>query len=392
MPEPARNVIAPQTNVPKSSNSSLPLAVGLSLGVGISVLVQSNLKDVLFPKEPVPEKVNPTSSVETKLVEELIGLTRKQVQLETQMNNMQQELREQSHQAQQQIQQSKSASVPSNANVFELSQVIEANNLANVSARKKENDELRRSLVREHLLKVEGEILKVENKYRPVINRIRELEVHLQTQKETQLKERPAKILWISCQSLLDKMRYRPQGPLEKEPAYDVLKQYASDNNQLAISVLDALPGKAVKQGFESEDSLIDRFSKIEKVCRRVSLIDERGGGLTKYLLSFMQSLFIVENYNLEELEDEFNGIKLVDPTKWTTFDVLARVRCCLQRRNLDLATRYANQLKGQARVVARDWIRDARMYLEVREAFSVLSSYAESVAVDAARQNYVNE
>uniref|UniRef100_A0A6G1S5A2 MICOS complex subunit MIC60 n=1 Tax=Aceria tosichella TaxID=561515 RepID=A0A6G1S5A2_9ACAR len=219
-----------------------------------------------------------------------------------------------------------------------------------------------------------------------LINKIRELEAHLEAQRQIQQTETPARLLWMSCQSLLDRLRHAPPEPIEKDPAYDLLKQYAADQNPLAISIVDSLPAEALKVGVQSEQSLSERFNKVNNVCKRVALVDSHGGGLGKYLLSYMQSMLIFDKH--ESFEDEIKGKKLVDPTKWTTHDILARVRYSLSNHDLEQAIRYANQLKGQPRVVARDWVKDARSHLATRQAFGALSTHAVAIAVESVMNN----
>lgn len=369
-----QNVAVPKGNV--------FLGVGLSLGLSIGVLASNNrFLDRFFPPEPVTEKV--VSTVDPKMIEEIISQNRKINQLENLLGNLKEDIRERNHQ----IVQAPIQTQRSSTNVFELAEVIEANNMANRSRHEREMEEQRRAMMREHLLKVEGEILKVENKYRPVINTVKELEAHLENQRQVQAKEAPARLLWISCQSLIDRLRSHAPEPLEKDPSYGVLKKFAANNNPLAISILDSIPAKALKEGVHSEESLTSRFTKVERTCKRVAMVDANGGGVTKYLLSFIQSLFILDN--VEVPKEEIAGNQLVDPTKWTTFDILARVKYCLDRHNLEQAVRYANQLRGQARVVARDWIRDARTHLVTRQAFNALAAQAEAIAVDSVRQNF---
>lgn len=360
------------------------LAVGTSLGLSLGMFGQNLIIDKFFPKEPVPEKAAPT--IDPKVIELMINQERQINRLGSELSNLRENLREND----QQMVQVPAQFQRSGSNVFELSEVIEANNLAHKSRLEREVEEQRKALIREHLLKVEGEILKVENKYRPVINKIRELEAHLEAQKQVHQKEAPARLLWISCQTLLDKLRFAPQEPLERDPAYEVLKQFAAEKNSLAIGILDSIPAKALKEGVQSEESLITRFQNIEKTCKRVALVGAQGGGVAKYLVSYLQSLFIVDNVRVSE--EEVAGKQLVDPTSWNTFDVLARVRYCLARHNLEQAVRYANQLRGQARVVARDWIRDARMHLITRQAFNALSTHAEAIAVDSTRQTFAEQ
>lgn len=369
---------------PIKAGSNLMLAVGLSLGIGVTTLISQNgpLKRYFAEPEP-PKQDKVVTTIDPKLMEHVISQDRKVNQLENQLSSLRDELRERdAQQHSNQTAQATQTRVVSNGNVFELSEVIQANNLASAAKHSKELEDQRKMMVREHMLKVEGEILKVENKYRPVINKIRELESHLENQRQVQQKEAPARLLWLSCQSLMNRMLDSPQQPLEKDPAYDLLRRFAANDNELAARVLDSIPAHVLKQGVHSEESLIDRFTRLEKVCRRVSMVDAHGAGLGKYIISYMQSLFIMNRSQIIS-EAEITGQQLVDPTKWTTFDILARVHYCLSRKNLEQAVRYANQLKGQARVVARDWIRDARTHLVTRQALSALSAHAEAIAVD---------
>lgn len=61
----------------------------------------------------------------------------------------------------------------------------------------------------------------------------------------------------------------------------------------------------------------------------------------------------------------------------WDTLDILSRVRASLQKEDLEQALRYANQLKGQPRQAAKDWIHELRLLLETRQAASALMAYA---------------
>ena len=368
-----------------SGGSGLGLAVGASIGLSIGLLAHQEFFKKLSPspENPATEKVAPTYDI--KLIEQMISQDRKINQLESQLSSIREDLRENAQQQASNKVSSAQVQRNSDSNVFELSEIIQANNLAASARHSRDLNEQRQLLSREFAVKVEGEILKVENKYRPTINKIRELEAHLESERQLKQKEAPARLLWLTCQSLLDKMRNSPQEPLEKDPAYEVLKNFAANDNQLAASVLDSIPAKALKEGVQSEESLKERFSRLDKLCKRVAMVDAHGGSFAKYLLSYLQSMFVFDN--VEVSEDEIAGIQLIDPTSWSTFDILARARYCLAQNNLEQAVRYANQLRGQARVVARDWIRDARTHLATRQAFNTLSTHAETIAVDSVHQ-----
>lgn len=353
------------------------MAVGVSLGLA----AQGNFASRFFPKEPVPEK--PASPpIDPTIIQAILNQEGKLTQLQNQIDRLSNELERKDEIIKQQPASPRLKEV----DVFELSQVIEANDLASANRHRRELEEQHKVLTHEFMSQLEGELRKLENKYRPTINKVKELESLLEDQRQIQKSEAPARLLWICCQSLIKKLQDSPKLPLENEPAYEMLRKFATNNNQLARKVLEALPAKALKEGVASEVNLVDRFNRIEKLCKRVALVGENGGGVTKYLLSYMQSIFLIDHVNISE--DELSGKTLVDPTTWHTCDILARVKHCLRQHNIEQAIRYANQLRGQARVVARDWIRDARIHLETKQAFNILSTYAESVGVNVLHQN----
>lgn len=371
----------------QQSNSFVPIAVGLSVGISVSLLAQNSFMKKYFSNEPAPEKPVPPPTDPT-IIQAILNQERKVESLQHQLNRIASESQEKDRVINQ-LQQKKGQEHGSEIDVFKLSQVIEANDIASENRHRRELEDVKKTLQHEYMLNIEGERLKVENKYRPTINKIKDLEVYLENQRKLQQAEGPARVLWLCCQAMLGKLQNSSHEPLENDPAYEILKKFASKNNQLAIKVLDSLPAKALKDGVYSEESLIDRFNRIEKICRRVAKVSEAGGGLSKYLISYLQSLSIFDNVRISE--DEITGKSLVDPTSWHTYDILARIKYCLSRHNLEQAVRYANQLKGQSRVVARDWIRDARIHLETRQAFNILSTYAESVGIDTSKQSFVD-
>lgn len=146
---------------------------------------------------------------------------------------------------------------------------------------------------------------------------------------------------------------------------------------------LESIPCDALKGGIYSEDTLIERFSKVDKLCKRVALIGDEGGSLFRYFLSYLQSLLVIDRAKIPV--EELDNSSTIDPNKWDTFDILMRVRYCLKYRDLEMALRYANQLKGEPRRVARDWIKDVRNHLETRQAADILLGQAASINIQAA-------
>lgn len=89
--------------------------------------------------------------------------------------------------------------------------------------------------------------------------------------------------------------------------------------------VLSGVPLLAINRGVYPEDALRERFIKVEKLARRLALVPENGASLPIYLLSYIQSVFILTPENAiskEELNNE-----PVDISKFDTYDILNKAR-----------------------------------------------------------------
>ena len=58
-----------------------------------------------------------------------------------------------------------------------------------------------------------------------------------------------------------------------------------------------------------------------------------------------------------------------------------------LERGDLDQAVRYMTLLRGEPRRAAADWLREARLLLETRQACRALMAHAAAVGVEALPQ-----
>jgi len=56
---------------------------------------------------------------------------------------------------------------------------------------------------------------------------------------------------------------------------------------------------------------------------------------------------------------------------------ILAKTETYLEESNVDSAAREMNQLSGWARTLANDWLREARLVLEVQQALDVIAAEA---------------
>ena len=193
---------------------------------------------------------------------------------------------------------------------------------------------------------------------------------------------RRAQELWLACQTLLSVITDGDpdaKGPAWEDrlkpvrPELDAISAALSERSELVSAVVDAVPEAASTRGVWTESSLAERFTRVRSVARRVALVDESGGSLFRYVVSYVMSVFVVRQPVLAAESDAAE----VDADQLTVFVLLDRAADALERGNLEQAVRYVNQLRGEPRRVASDWLREARLLLETRQAAEVLVSFA---------------
>lgn len=104
--------------------------------------------------------------------------------------------------------------------------------------------------------------------------------------------------------------------------------------------------------------------------------MDENGRSLTKYLSSWIQSLFIVE------FPRNFSVADKLDLQKLDNREILARVQYFVNKGDFLNAVRVAQLLEGPAAGVAKDWIANTRQHLEVRFLADLLLSHAAVTSI----------
>jgi mitofilin len=218
------------------------------------------------------------------------------------------------------------------------------------------------------------------------ISKLNEFEQILNSRLQLDKSEKKARTLWSLCQTLKDALKSenhfdRPIPLKERFAAFDALAKQFEDN-PLIRNVLATINEQSIQHGVYSEDSLVERFKKVNQSCRRVALIGDQPASIYQYLLSYVQSVLLFDSVKTPLCPGELKGIRQVDPTKWDCHAILARVNACLAERNLEQAVRYSNQLRGAARKVAMDWVRDARLHLELKQALEVIQTEAAAYTV----------
>ena len=149
----------------------------------------------------------------------------------------------------------------------------------------------------------------------------------------------------------------------------------SSQGDPFILSMLDSLP-QAPVMGIQSEAGLKERFKKVKRICKRVALVSETGGGLGTYALSYIQSLLTISTWTSSAVDG-------TPPSRnMDTFNLLSLADTHLSQGSLEGAVQAMNCLEGEPRRVAQDWLRDARLYLETRQAVTLISQYIAATSI----------
>ena len=151
----------------------------------------------------------------------------------------------------------------------------------------------------------------------------------------------------------------------------------AAGEDPFIPTVLDSIPPQAIGHGtgIQSEPGLRERFSKVKRICKRVAMVPETGAGLGTYAISCVQSFFTIRS-GLSEIPED------VDPATLHMYDLLHLADVRQSKGDLEGAVHYMNYLQGEPKNVARDWLKDARLYLETKQAVQLLQAYMSANAM----------
>jgi mitofilin len=239
-----------------------------------------------------------------------------------------------------------------------------------------------RELFRKYETLLDENLLHARHKFREDlknhIHRMHGIEAAIEGRAEMEKQGRKAQELWLACQTLYNVILTGH----ESEVAERRLKPLAGDlqaikeagnNHPYVNTVIESFPQEAAEKGVWTHEALLERFSKVRRICKRVAMVDETGATLFRYFLSYLQSLLVFSKSSPLTESDE------VDLDNLSTFMILQQASYCMERGDLEQALRYMNQLKGESRNVAQDWINDTRLLLEARQAADALLGHASA-------------
>ncbi|KAF4311692.1 mitochondrion protein [Botryosphaeria dothidea] len=151
------------------------------------------------------------------------------------------------------------------------------------------------------------------------------------------------------------------------------LKEIAADD-PVVNAVIASINPTAYQKGVPTPSQLIDRFRRVAAEVRKAALLPE-DAGVASHAASLVLSKVMFKKGG------DGQGLPVGNDVE----SVLTRTEMLLEEGNIDAAAREMNGLSGWAKVLARDWLGDARRVLEVRQALDVLSTEArlQSLLVD---------
>ncbi|EKG09785.1 Mitochondrial inner membrane protein Mitofilin [Macrophomina phaseolina MS6] len=151
------------------------------------------------------------------------------------------------------------------------------------------------------------------------------------------------------------------------------LKEIAADDPVVNAAIASINPA-AYQKGVPTPSQLIDRFRRVAAEVRKAALLPE-DAGVASHAASLVLSKVMFKKGG------DGQGLPVGNDVE----SVLTRTEMLLEEGNIDAAAREMNGLSGWAKVLARDWLSDARRVLEVRQALDVLSTEArlQSLLVD---------
>ncbi|XP_059113943.1 MICOS complex subunit MIC60 isoform X7 [Peromyscus eremicus] len=206
--------------------------------------------------------------------------------------------------------------------------------------------------------------------------RLRGIEQAVQSHAVAEEEARKAHQLWLSVEALKYSMKTSsaemPTIPLGS--AVEAIRVSCADN-EFTQALTAAIPPESLTRGVYSEETLRARFYAVQKLARRVAMIDETRNSLYQYFLSYLQSLLLFPPKQLKPPPELY-------PEDINTFKLLSYASYCIEHGDLELAAKFVNQLKGESRRVAQDWLKEARMTLETKQIVEILTAYASAVGI----------
>jgi len=206
---------------------------------------------------------------------------------------------------------------------------------------------------------------KLENLVREAFNQLKGIEAALDARAGTEVAARARQNLWIAVAALRAAVGMEHRVPLGDRVA---AVSAAGGEDGLISVLLEAIPEEAKVAGVFSDANLKTRFEKVRDVCKRVSLVHENGG-LWQTFLSYIKFKTTFESVLIKPAEE-------LNAESDSMMQLICHAQWYVEHDDLESALRCMNQLRGEPRRTAFDWITEARAALETRQAVDALHAW----------------
>lgn len=160
----------------------------------------------------------------------------------------------------------------------------------------------------------------------------------------------------------LEAIRAAYESPEQPKPflrEMAALKEVADDDEVVRAAIASINP-RAYQVGVSTPSQLVDRFRRVAEEVRKAALLPE-SAGVAGHAASWVLSKVLFRKQGLAQGDD--------------VESILTRTETFLEEGNVDSAAREMNQLRGWGRRLAQDWLKEARLLLEVQQAVEVCYS-----------------
>ncbi|KAL4142397.1 hypothetical protein QTP88_004864 [Uroleucon formosanum] len=193
------------------------------------------------------------------------------------------------------------------------------------------------------------------------------------------------KSIWEASKSLKTSLgSSNNEQPIKINDQINAIKKLGASDS-IVEEVMSALPTKALENGVFSKGQLKEDFNQVEKRVYETALIPDDSFSLPLMAFSYLTSLFVVHHSHISP--NEVNNEEF-DPLELNTYEIVERARYCIDRDNILQALRYLNLLTGCSRVVAKEWMKEATVFLETKQALDLLLSYTTSISYSSKHGN----
>ena len=148
---------------------------------------------------------------------------------------------------------------------------------------------------------------------------------------------------------------------------------HAGEHDPFVQAVLHTVPNQAAERGIYTMSSLEARFNNVYKQCRKSPAYPENGGVVSNSVAWVKHKLASTPKPKV------IPACEFENPEGMSEAELLEQAKYFMDKKCVHEAVRCMVQLSGEMRLKAQEWIEEARLVLETRQAAEVLMAYANS-------------